>query len=147
MQPLEDVIALRSLAERYAQAIDTRDRAGLGHLFMPTARLISYRPEISDGPAFELSGPSEIATLLDQLAHYIRTFHLVANQICDFNGDQATGIVYCLAHHLGKDDGGGYEVVAPVIYSDIYVRTDDGWKFGDRTIKVQWRKRRPVDDN
>lgn len=125
MSKAKDVRALRALVNSYALAVDERDPAALGDLFTSDARLVSYRPGVQ-GPAFELVGREQIVTLITRLARYTRTFHLVGNHLCTVDGDHATGQCYCLAHHLGRDEDGMFTRCAPVVYRDIYVRTDDG---------------------
>jgi hypothetical protein len=141
VNPTEDYLAVRRLVDSYAFAIDKRDANALTDLFTFDAHLTSYRPGVTR-PAFDLCGPTEIATLLHRLARYSLTFHLTGNHVAELDGDHGTGETYCLAHHFGQDEDGQFSRVAPVVYLDNYLRTSTGWKFQQRTIKRQWLERR-----
>ena len=137
-----DLLALRRLIESYAIAVDDRDGAALAALFVPDGRLLVYEAD-SGEQSYAYRGRAELATLADEMERlYIRTLHVVANVVCEVDGDRATGTPYTIAHHL-RDDGRGPQIVTmPVRYRDTYVRTAEGWCFEERICTVQWRERR-----
>jgi len=131
-----DLIELRALVDRYALAADTRDRAGFAGVFAPDG--------VMDlGGGHELTGAEELPAPLDYLdQHYLRTMHVVANHIVTLEGDAATGLVYCLAHHISRQGEELRDSAMAVRYEDRYVRTADGWRIAHRAVKVDWEEHR-----
>jgi hypothetical protein len=77
---------------------------------------------------------------------YTRTFHFVGQSSYEIGDDEATGEVYCLAHHLTPDRNGGTSYVMHMRYLDTYRRDGGGsWKFADRTAYVDWTETRSAD--
>jgi hypothetical protein len=70
--------------------------------------------------------------------------HLMGNHDVTLDGDRATGVVYCVAHHLSLHDDGARDTVMTVRYVDRYLRTADGWRIEQRTINVDWEEERPA---
>ena len=139
-----DLLELRRLVEAYAVAVDDGDGDALARLFVPDGALLVFDAG-SGEQTYAYRGPAELATLPAELKRlYVRTFHLVGNVVCDVTGDTATGTPYTIAYHLRDDGRGPQIVVLPVRYRDRYVRTPDGWRFGERLCTVLWRERRPA---
>ena len=56
---------------------------------------------------------------------------------------EATGEVYCVAHHLTPDAHGGTNYVMYIRYEDTYRPDADGvWKFAQRRLRVDWTETR-----
>ncbi|MFF2508190.1 nuclear transport factor 2 family protein [Streptomyces sp. NPDC058067] len=137
---MNDLLDLRRLVETYALAVDRRDRDLLGEVFTPDARLVVHRADGTVGR--DRTSAQERAQILDELAAFRHTFHLVGNHLADVDGSTATGVVYCLAHHYDADPRGSVDLVIPVRYEDDYVRTPDGWRIAARTVHLLWHERR-----
>jgi hypothetical protein len=138
-----DRLELRRLVDLYAKAVDTRDSEAYVALFLPTGQFVMQR---SDGDVV-WDGPTQIiqnAVTFSEPAPFARTFHFVANHLCEITGDTGTGETYCLAHHLALD--GARMLVTHMIYRDEYARTDDGWKFARRTTEGLWKEWRPTSE-
>ena len=91
----------------------------------------------------ELIGAEQIASPLDYLdLHYGRTMHFVGTHVIDLDGDTATGLVYCLAHHLSGEGSEQKVTVMAIRYEDSYIRTDAGWRFARRTMNPDWEEQR-----
>lgn len=144
MSATADHLELRRLIDAYASTVDDRDGEAMAALFVDRGELLVYEAETGE-LSHAYRGRTELARVAAEMADlYLRTFHLVANFVCELAGDRAAGTPYCIAHHL-RDDGRGLQVIVmPVRYRDSYVRTDQGWRFEQRICTVQWRERRPA---
>ena len=139
-----DVLALRALVDRYASAVDARDADAFAALFTPGAVLAVYESEDAD-PVVEYRGHEALRGVMGLLSTYSSTFHLMANHLCATAGAEATGEVYCMAHHLTEDAGGATDLVMYIRYRDAYERTPGGWRFARRDVLRQWTEERPAE--
>jgi hypothetical protein len=136
--------ALTQLAYTYARHADRIEPDLLAALFVEDGVL-----HITRGAAYppvRRSGRAEIAIAIARLDRYEKTFHLVANQLYDIDGDTATGEVYCVAHHVRADHGSRVDHVMMIRYLDQYRRETDGWRIVTRDLHVDWTEDRPVND-
>jgi hypothetical protein len=142
-----DELALRRLAALYAQGADRRDPETYAGVFLPDARLRVYRLPDVDTPVTDLTGYDALYRVPESLTkRYTRTFHFVGQSSYEIGDDEATGEVYCLAHHLTPDRNGGTSYVMHMRYLDTYRRDGGGsWKFADRTAYVDWTETRSAD--
>ncbi len=137
----DDTLALRRLADLYADAVDRRDAGALGRIFAEDARL-TVQPD--DAPVqAEWSGPG-IAGILDTLTRYDRTFHHVGGCVFDDDGDGATGRVHLTAHHYERTANGPVDLVMFIVYHDRYAEGPEGWRIQDRRVAVQWTEMHPA---
>lgn len=137
-----DQLALRALVDRYAIAIDRRDVAALEALFVPDGGIdvhVAGREE----PVARLRGPEGLRALVDGVAVYADTLHLVGNFAVTVEADRATAVTYCVAHHLVADVEEPYDERLLVVYDDRFTRTTDGWRFTLRVIRRRWTERIP----
>jgi ketosteroid isomerase-like protein len=140
-----DRLELADLAYAYAAALDERDVAAFAALFTEDAHLGVYDPE-SDVPLLGYDGRAQIADAVALLDPYGATMHVVSNHRVGVDGDEATGVVYCVAHHSTVRDGAPHNLVMTIRYYDRYRRTGDGWRFTHRKIVRFWNELRPVLD-
>lgn len=137
-----DVEQIRSLAIRYAEAVDRRRFEAAAELFIDSGTL--------EPPGALRTGRGEIAAALEGLRRYTGTFHHLGQHRVDLDGDSstgnnhATGEAYCQAHHFGESDGQRHDRVLFIRYQDSYVRTRDGWRFASRQLEVDWVEEREV---
>jgi ketosteroid isomerase-like protein len=144
--PTDDAAAtrqeLRSLAERYAQGVDRRDVDTFVALFHDDAAIVIHDPSESTDPR-ELRGIERLAKVPDAIQRYPKTFHLLGQSTYDIGDGEATGEVYCIAHHLTPDVHGGTNYVMYIRYEDTYRPDADGvWKFAQRRLRVDWTETR-----
>jgi hypothetical protein len=139
-----DELALRRLAALYAHGADRGEAETFAGVFLPDARLQVYRVPELDDPMTDLTGTSALSRIPGKLAErYTRTFHFLGQSTYDIGDDEATGEVYCLAHHLTADQHGGTSYVMHMRYLDTYRRDDAGeWKIAERTAYVDWTETR-----
>jgi hypothetical protein len=143
-QEIADLLALRALVDRYAQAVDARDGDAFAGLFTPDGVLAVYEGDRAE-PVVEYRGHDALRDVMALLRTFSSTFHLMANHLCQTTGEEATGEVYCMAHHLTEDAGGATDLVMYIRYRDAYARTAAGWRFARRDVLRQWTEERPAE--
>ena len=136
--PADDEGAIRVLAVAYAHHADRREPDLLAALFEPEAPLRMVWRSGSTPPA-ESRGHHQIARVVGRLRQFATTFHFVGNHLIDVAGDEATGEVYCEAHHLTAE---GVDHVMFIRYRDRYRRLDTTWRFAERELLVEWMEER-----
>lgn len=137
-----DRLALRTLVEAYSFAVDRRDVDAFVELFSPDATLTVHDTDGATTGSY--SGRGELAALPDRLRRYERTMHLVHNHEVDIAGPEASGEVYCTAHHVSGGGAGSSDRVLAIRYVDRYRRDADRWRFRARQVRLQWVEERPV---
>jgi hypothetical protein len=143
--PADDHDQLRRLSSEYAAAVDRRDEGRLLTVFHPDAELIVHRADGSQPPS-RLHGHDEIRVIVERIARYPKTFHLLGQSAYEIEGDQALGEVHCVAHHFDSGHVGvGTDHVMFVRYRDDY-RLDarDEWRIAARTVLVDATVVQPV---
>ena len=138
---------LRDLAARYAAGVDQRDVELILSVFEPGATLAVVPSDHARVRGSELTGHSELAGIPRVVDRYQRTFHFVGQSTYSLAADgTASGIVYCLAHHLRVDKGKGSDFVMFIRYHDLYARQSGGdWKIRRREVVVDWTENRVLD--
>jgi 3-phenylpropionate/cinnamic acid dioxygenase small subunit len=143
---VSDRLDLADLAYAYATALDERDVEGFAALFTEDAHLGVYEPD-AEQPLLGYDGRAEIAQAVGLLDPYGETMHVVSNHRVEVDGDRASGVVYCLAHHNTVRDGVPHNLVMTIRYHDRYRRTAAGWRFEHRKIVRFWNELRPLLDD
>jgi SnoaL-like protein len=140
----QDELALRRLAALYARGADRGEPETFAGVFLPGARLRVYRVPDLETPMTDMTGHEALSKVPGKLTErYTRTFHFLGQSTYDIGADEATGEVYCLAHHLTADAHGGTSYVMHMRYSDTYRRDENGdWKIAERTAEVDWTETR-----
>jgi hypothetical protein len=131
-----DRVALRALVEEYAWMADTFDYQGYAALFTADATFAVRAPG-ADEPFVRIAGHEALMQALHANDRFAQTFHAVHNHRCEVDGDQASGVTYCVArHHVEADST---VIITPLRYHDTYLRTpNDGWRFGSRDLRFTW---------
>ena len=143
---LLDTLAIRSLVDAYASAVDNGDGEAFAELFEPDG-VIERGAASEVSPARVHRGRAELTPIPGNLAgKYDRTFHFVGNHASTIDGDTAAGVTYCLAHHLNIDRHGSIDHVMFIRYLDDVRRGSDGrWRFSKRKLVVEWTETRLAD--
>lgn len=124
-----DIVAVIS---RYCRALDTKNWALLGEVFLPEATA-------------DLATTSELVGI-EAIVDRIRTAlellddsqHLVGNHEVAVDGDNATHRCYLQAQHVRAAAVGGPNYLVGGRYEDRLVRTAAGWRIAHRTLTVMW---------
>jgi hypothetical protein len=143
---LADRLELRRLIEMYAACCDRRESERFASLFIPEGTFARRHPDGS--VEMVADGTEELKTkplVFRDPPLFEATMHVVANHLCDLAGDTATGLTYCLAHHLERHGDALEDVVLHIWYDDRYLRTAEGWRFVSRVVWNRWRTAQPAE--
>jgi ketosteroid isomerase-like protein len=140
-----DRLAIRELVDAYAYCADRRDAEGQKALFTEDAHFVVYMEGQGSAPTQVLDGREALTPVFDDLNRYQATMHFNGQSTVALDGDRATGMSYCIAHHVFTDDGGRKLMIAWLRYGDTFVKVDDGWLFAERNLYVDWTETRPSD--
>ena len=138
----DDRLAIRSLVDGYAFCADTRNAKGQMALFTLDTRFEVYYDPKSETPSQLVNNREGLAPIFDDLNKYKATMHFNGQTSVQLNGDSATGVAYCIAHHLTNEDGKQKLMVAAIKYHDTYVRQNGQWFFAVRKLMVDWIENR-----
>lgn len=141
-----DMVELRQLVDRYADAVDRRDAAALAALFEPDGAVVV---QAGGGPEQTGWAGPDLPGLLDSLAGYQRTFHHVGGAVFEpeqAGGDgAAVGRVQCLAHHYQRTESGPVDLVMALRYHDRFRRQPgEGWLIVERRVELEWTELHPA---
>jgi len=147
---IEDRLALRSLVDAYADAVDRVDPAAAASLFLPAGRLVVADPADPEHPLTARIGRDEIIAALGRLGRYRALTHVVGGQVLgrvDASGaavgsgaaNAVTGVTACLANHVYERDGRARLLVMGIHYHDTYGLEGGTWHFAERRLEIGWR--------
>jgi ketosteroid isomerase-like protein len=133
-----DFEALRRLCLRYAAGVDGRDAPGLLDAFTPDAEVRVYEPPgTGEEPNRAMRGHAEIGGIVERIAYYSRTIHVI--EVCSFDleGDGARGRVEGVAHHFLPSPRDTIDRMMHVRYEDAYRRDAKGrWRIARRDVRI-----------
>lgn len=142
IQEIEDQAAIRKLVDSYAYCADTRNAQGQMSLFTEDTRFEVYYDPKSDTPSQVITNREDLFPVFDNLNTYDTTMHFNGQSTVTIANDHATGITYCMAHHLTKEEGVQKFMVAAIRYYDQFVKQDEKWLFSERKLLVDWIENR-----
>lgn len=122
------------LTMAYCRGVDRADQALLAEIFHEDSVVVSG--------VFNGSGP-DFAREICQIVTVIfdKTFHSIANQWIEVDGDRAVGESYVIAVASGSDgEGGQREYLSGGRYIDRFERRDGVWKIAERTFVSDWSR-------
>jgi hypothetical protein len=70
--------------------------------------------------------------------------HFNGQSTVHLNGDGATGVSYCLAHHVTEQNGKRGLMIASIRYLDTFVKQEGAWYFAERKLLVDWIETRSL---
>jgi ketosteroid isomerase-like protein len=140
-----DRLAIRELVEAYAHCADRRDAKGQMTLFTPDTHFVVYMNAKDARASQELRSREALALVFAELNKYDATTHFVGQStISTLTGDRATGVTYCLAHHVAADNRKGRLMIASIRYLDTFVKIDGTWLFAERLLYADWIEEREL---
>jgi len=140
-----DRLAIRELVEAYAYCADRRDAEGQMALFTEDTHFVVFMDAKDPTPSMDLHTRQDLAPVFAALNQYEATTHFIGQStILSLTGDTATGVAYCLAHHVTVADGKRRLMIASIRYHDSFVKTDGVWLFSERQLLVDWVDERPL---
>jgi hypothetical protein len=66
------------------------------------------------------------------------TQHMITNHVIMLNGDEATCVAYVQARHHLPNETGASDQAMYGCYTNLFVRTAEGWKIRARKLTVLW---------
>ena len=146
-QEAADRLAIRELIDAYAHCADRRDAKGQMALFTPDTRFLVFMDARAAEPTQELHGRESLAPVFDNLNTYVATMHFNGQSTTVLEDDRASGVTYCLAHHIKVDGSSRTLMIAAIRYLDSFVKEDGVWLFGQRKLMVDWTETRTLFTN
>ena len=139
-----DRIEIRELIDNYGFYADRRNADKQAALFSENGILENYIGEPSDTtkPVSVFKGRKQLADAFQTLKQFQQTFHFGGQATIKLHGDSATGIVYCLAHHILMENGKRMLLVMGIHYYDSYSFQNNQWLFAHRKLIIDWRDKR-----
>jgi ketosteroid isomerase-like protein len=139
-----DRLAIRELFDAYAHCADRRDVEGQMSLFTPDTEFLVYMDSRKDEVSQDIRGREGLLPVFENLSTYEATTHFNGQSTVAWDGETATGVSYCLAHHLKVEDAGRSLMIASIRYLDRFVKKDGRWYFAQRKLMVDWIEHRPL---
>ncbi len=144
LRQVADRLAIRELVDAYAYCADRRDATGQMSLFTEDADFLVYMDSRNPVPTQHLQGREALAPVFDELNTYEATMHFNGQSTTTLEGDRATGVSYCLAHHVKVDGSARSLMIAAIRYLDSFVKHEGAWFFSQRKLMVDWTETRPL---
>ena len=107
-------------------------------MFAPDGVLRVFDPGAVDEPRSVMQGPEDLARVIERIAVYEATFHVLGQATYAASDRGATGEVYCTARHLTRTRHGATEFTMLIRYLDRYAVVDGRWRIADRSVVVDW---------
>jgi ketosteroid isomerase-like protein len=139
-----DRLAIRELVDAYAHCADRRDATGQMALFTEDTSFAVYMDAKSDVPSQEFHGRDALAPVFDDLNQYVTTTHFNGQSTVVLGVTEATGVSYCLAHHVSVHGSGRSLMIASIRYLDRFTKIDGAWYFAQRRLLVDWIETRKI---
>ena len=143
-EEMADRLAIRELVDAYAHCADRRDAAGQMALFTPDTHFVVYMDAMAATPTQELHGRDALAPVFANLNSYKATTHFNGQSSVLLDGARATGVSYCLAHHVSAKEGKDTLMIASIRYLDTFSKEQGKWYFAERKLMVDWIETRPL---
>ena len=137
-------LAIRELVDAHSFCADRRDAAGQMALFTEDTDFLVYMDSRNPSPTQEIRGRAALAPVFDDLNTYEATLHFNGQSTTALDGDHASGVTYCLAHHVKVDGPARSLMIAAIRYLDTFVKRDGTWFFSQRKLMVDWTETRPL---
>jgi len=113
-------------------------------LFTDDANFLVYMDSRNPSPTQQLRGRDALAPVFDELNVYEATMHFNGQSTTVLDGDHASGVTYCLAHHVKVDGAARTLMIAAIRYLDAFVKHDGTWFFTQRKLMVDWTETRTL---
>jgi ketosteroid isomerase-like protein len=144
MLEIADRLAIRALIDAYAHCADRRDTEGQMALFTEDTEFLVYMDSRHPDPTQAIRGREGLRPVFENLRSYGATTHFNGQSTVDWKSDEATGVSYCLAHHVKVEVSGRSLMIASIRYLDHFVKQDQRWYFRQRKLMVDWIDNRPL---
>jgi len=140
LQQLSDRAEIQDLLTRYCHTIDGHDWKSLAQLFTDDAQ-IDYSQ--FGGPHCDKRG------LIEFLSSFVPTLrgaqHTISTMLIELDGDTAKVRTAAQVMLIAADENGVDQInVSGLWYHDTVVKTTQGWRIKQRTLKYAWASALPL---
>ena len=142
-QEAADRLAIRELVDACAHCADRRDADGQKALFTADTRFLVYMNGVGTEPTEDLRGREQLTPVFAALNQYEATMHFNGQSTVSFDGAQAGGETYCIAHHVFVADEHKI-MLAYLRYIDTVVKEAGAWRFGERNLYLEFSDTRAL---
>ncbi|WP_289058396.1 nuclear transport factor 2 family protein [uncultured Flavobacterium sp.] len=142
LQQAADRLAIRELVDQYAFCADTRDAKGQMALFTEDTHFVVFMDAKAAEPTMVINKRADLFPVFDNLNTYRATMHFNGQNSVQLNGDTATGVTYCVAHHQAFEGDVQKLMIAHIKYHDRFVKQHEKWFFAERKLMVDWVENR-----
>jgi hypothetical protein len=143
-QEIVDRLAIRQLIDHYAYCADKRDIEGQLGLFTYDTEFLVFMDSRDGNPTREIRGREGLRPVFADLNQYQATTHFNGQSTVTLHENEATGLSYCLAHHVKADAKEHSLMIASIRYLDKFIKTNGLWYFRQRKLMVDWIETRPM---
>jgi hypothetical protein len=140
-----DRLSIRELIDTYAHCADRRDAAGQMALFNEDTRFLVFMESRNPEPSQAIHVRENLAAVFENLKTYVVTTHFNGQSTTVLNGDEATGEIYCLAHHISVANGKRSLMLASIRCLDTFTKLGRRWLFSERRPMVDWIENRVLE--
>jgi hypothetical protein len=146
-----DYFEIQQLVAKYARAIDTCSNNGYDYADLYTPDGI-FQPSVPGRTMAPIRGREALAEVSGGGSNQCENVpwieqgvrHIYANHIITPSPEGATGTVDMMMIGL---DGDPYKIAHDGFYDDVYVKTEDGWRFKQRTHHALLIAGQPVESD
>jgi len=138
----QDKIALKELVDKVSIFGDKKDFQKQAQLFSKNAVSETF----ADGIVIlKLKRRKEIAEAFSKfLKNFDTVYHSNSQQVVNIEGDMASAISYCQVTLIGNENGQKMKTKIGVVYSDNFVRKNNGWLIEKRIGDFVWQEKSEV---
>src|ERR1700733_10327078 len=129
-------LGAQKVSRRVCPLADRRDAKGQMALFTEDTHFVVYMNAKSDIPTQQFQGRDALARVFDNLNQYETTTHCNDQSTVVLDGAEATGLSYCLAHHLPVHGSEHSLMIASIRYLDRFTKIDGVWYLAQRRLFV-----------
>jgi ketosteroid isomerase-like protein len=135
---MADRLAIRQLIDHYAYFADKRDIEGQLGLFTEDTEFLVFMDSRDANPTQEIRGREGLRPAFAELNQYRATTHFNGQSTVTLHENEATGLSYCLAHHVKANGEEHSLMIASIRYLDTFVKKNGLWYFRQRKLMVDW---------
>lgn len=144
LEEAADRLAIRELIDTYTYCADRRDCEGQMALFTEDTRFLVFMDPKASTPSPEVTGRADLRPVFEALRTFETTTHFNGQSTVALNGAVATGVTYCMAHHVQIRDGQRSLWVTAIRYLDTFTKQTGRWLFSERRLIVDWMETRLI---
>jgi ketosteroid isomerase-like protein len=125
---------VRSVLERYFNAVDRRDFDLLAHCFTPHVVF-----EFNLDTKIVVHGRDALVARMSAMPRPAASSHALSNTVILIDGEEARAVTFAVVHAVLAVEGGGRILVRGIRYDDRLVRAGESWRIAERQHNPLWQ--------